>query len=242
MRSARLPRILTPVNKITSVLAYTVLAGSALALAACSSGGGSTTTSRTVAPNATPSIGAMYQAVDTALVPDAIEMARLTGYEKVACAKKADVQHPACRSNEKSGTEVEVLPKLGCDTPGLIRPEDVPPVYGSALDGRSPKLTAVYTPAPKVDNFGAQFIAVIAAGKHGSGADNAVALHIKNGRIVAIEDDCGDALKLLDETRVASWVMRPGAPRPETPTGTSGTPSADTSAGAGTALPDAPTP
>jgi hypothetical protein len=226
MRSARLPRILTPVNKITSLLALTLLAGAAFALAACS-GGDSTTTSRTVASDATPSIGALYQAVDTALVPDRIEMARLTGYEKVACAKKADAQHPACRSDEKAGTKVEVLPKLGCDEPGFVRPEDVPPLYSDALEGRSPTLTAVYTPAPKVDNLGAQFIAVIAAGKHDSGADNAVALHIRNGRIVAFEDDCGDALKLIDEKRVASWVMRPGARRPETPTAAADTPSAD---------------
>ncbi|HEY7801366.1 MAG TPA: hypothetical protein VIE40_01710 [Dehalococcoidia bacterium] len=215
----------------------TMLAAAACAFGACG-GSDTTTTTRavpttgTVAPviehKAHTGDASLDQVLDTALAQNQIEMARLTGYEKVPCAKQADAQHPACRSDEKVGANVEVLPKLGCDSPTLVRPEDVPPVYGTALGGSNPTLTAVYQPASDVDAFGAQDIAVIATGKHDNGADKAVALHIKNGRIVAIEDDCGDALKLIDTSRVASWVVRPGASGPDTPTAAAATTSAST--------------
>ena len=168
--------------------------------------------------------------LDTALAQNQIEMARLTGYEKVPCAKQADAQHPACRSDEKRRcTSVEVLPKLGVT---IRRHSSARRTCrrstATALGGSNPTLTAVYQPAPDVDAFGAQDIAVIATGKHDNGADKAVALHIKNGRIVAIEDDCGDALKLIDTSRVATWVVRPGASGPDTPTAAAATTSAST--------------
>jgi hypothetical protein len=229
MRRSRLHRILTAMTKIAMIVLMT--AATACAFAACG-GSDTNTTSRTVAPaiqrKAHTGNASLDQVLDTALAPNRIEMARLTGYEKVPCAKQADAQHPACRSDESDGTSVEVLPKLGCDNPTLVRPEDVPPVYGSALEKSNPKLTAVYQPAPNVDAFGAQEIGVIATGKHDNGADKAVALHIKNGRIVAIEDDCGDALKLIDDSRVASWIIRPGASGPDTPTPASATAVAST--------------
>ncbi|MBF6600153.1 MAG: hypothetical protein IVW36_06560 [Dehalococcoidia bacterium] len=196
---------------------------------ACGSSG-ATTTSRTV-PARTASTAdkplvakahtgdlARDQVIDTALAPNSIEMARLTGYQKIACAKQADADHPACRADEPAGTKVEVLPKLGCDAPGFVRPEDLPPVYAAALGNKNPTLSAVYEPAAGVDAFGAQAIAVLGTGKYDSGASRAVALHLKDGRITGIEDDCGDALKLLASSRVASWILRPGASAAETPT------------------------
>ncbi|MHB8377068.1 MAG: hypothetical protein ACYDEB_08950 [Dehalococcoidia bacterium] len=206
-----------------------------LAFAACG-GSGTTTTSRTVGPGlaqrpattmsagagiaqrAHTGVPALDQALDAALASDSIEMARLTGYEKVPCAAQADATHPACRLKEKPGAPVEILPKLGCQS-GWLRPEDVPPAYGDALTGKSPKLLAVYQPAAGVDKYGAQYIAVIGTGNHADGAAAAIALHIKDGRITALEDDCGSVLKLLDFSRVATWVLRPGATAPDpTPT------------------------
>lgn len=200
---------------------FAALAPVLLASAACGGSGTSTTTTTVgtpgpaIAQQAHTGVPALDQALDAALAPDRIEMARLTGYEKVPCAAQADASHPACRGKERPGDPVEILPKLGCQA-GWVRPEDVPPTYGTALVGKSPKLIAVYQPAAAVDPYGAQYIAVISTGTHADGTSAAIALHIKGGRIIAIEDDCGAALKLLDHARVAAWVLAPGATAPAT--------------------------
>ncbi len=196
--------------------ALAALVPALLAFAACGSGGTTTTTTTigtpgpAIAQQVHTGVPPLDQTLDAALVPDRIEMARLTGYEKIPCAAQADARHPACRGKEKPGDPVEILPKLGCAA-GWVRPEDVPPTYGAALIGKSPKLVAVYQPAAGVDPYGAQYVAVISTGTHADGASAAIALHIKGGRIIAIEDDCGAALKLLDHARVKAWVLAPGA-------------------------------
>jgi hypothetical protein len=144
------------------------------------------------------------------LVPDTIAMAGLTGYQKVACATTADAGHPACRADEHPGMPVEVLLTLGCSSTGWVRPEIVPDVYATALKDKQPRLTAVYTPTAGVQfvRFGTEYVAIIATRRAGGG-DAAVALYIKGGRIVALEDDCGNPQGLLDSARIGAWVVRP---------------------------------
>ncbi|MDP9238901.1 MAG: hypothetical protein M3P30_16155, partial [Chloroflexota bacterium] len=95
----------------------------------------------------------------------------------------------------------------------------------AALEGKDPKLAAVYQPAAAIDQYGAQYIAVIATGEHENGKNSAVALHVKDGRIIGLESDCGDALWLFASERLVAWVLRPNASAPE-----GATPAADGSA------------
>jgi hypothetical protein len=193
-----------------------------LAFAACSGGSSSTRTAVAPIPRvANTGIPALDQSLDAALAPDDIEMARLTGYERIPCAKQQDAAHPQCRDNEDEGTTVEILPLLGCE-PGWVRPEDLPDAYHDALVDKDPELVGVYAPAAGIDPYNADYVAVISTGKHDNGANAAIGLHFRQGRIVAMEDDCGDSLRLLSDDRIARWLLRPGATAPE-PTPTSPT-------------------
>jgi hypothetical protein len=202
--------------KVQTALAF--VAASGLLLLAC--GGGKTaTTGQPVAGHrierrANTGVPLLDQALDAALAADRIEMAGLTGYQRIACAAQGDAAHPSCRNNEAAGLPVEIFPTEGCDG-GWVRPEYLPDAYAAALEGKDPKLAAVYQPAAAIDSYGAQYIAVIATGKHENGATSAVALHVKDGRIIGLENDCGDALRLFAAQRVAAWVLRPNASAPE---------------------------
>src|SRR5207302_272137 len=69
------------------------------------------------------------QPLNTALSGDEIEMARLTGYQKVNCSPfpAGDNPPPLCRSDEADGTSVEVFGTVTCDGKlSWVRPEDVP--------------------------------------------------------------------------------------------------------------------
>ncbi len=213
LRRSTLPRILTAMTR-TSLLAAT-LAAATLALAACGGGDETVTTSRTVAarpgaPRVQTNLTQLDQVLNTTLSADKIQMAGLTGYQKVPCAESPpnDDAPPACRTNEKASQDVEVLPRLGCKT-GWVRPEDVPDTYSAALGGSEIKLAAVYAPAPPIARFGAQYIAVIQAGKHEDGSAAGAAFYFKDGRIVGVEDDCGSILRLLSADRVVSWIIAP---------------------------------
>ncbi|HEX5479076.1 MAG TPA: hypothetical protein VFY79_05095 [Dehalococcoidia bacterium] len=207
---------------IRIALTTTLMAVAALALAACSGGSTTTTTKTVAAPSTRPvsntGIAPLDQVLDASLKPDSIEMARLTGYAKVACAASADADHPACRDDEQPDTEVEVLPKLGCTDTGFVRPEDVPEAYAAAV-GKSPQLTAIYQPVDGTAKWGENYVAVFTTGKHEGGSTAGAALHLHDGRIVAIEDDCNDLLHLLDQSRVGTWVLQPGS-SVAVPTGT----------------------
>lgn len=202
---------------IRIAITTTLMAVAALTLAACSGGNSTTTTKTVAAPSTRPvsntGIAPLDQVLDASLKPDSIEMARLTGYAKAACALTADADHPACRSDEQPDTEVEVLPTLGCTDAGFVRPEDVPEAYAAAV-GKSPALTAIYQPADGTAKWGENYVAVFTTGKHQGGSTAGAALHLHDGRIVAIEDDCGDLLHLLDASRVGSWVLEPRASKP----------------------------
>ena len=186
------------------------LAGSAvLAFASCGGGGGTTTTSRTVGPTGitikvTTNVPEINQVLNTALSGDNIEMARLTGYQRVPCAEQPSGPNPAplCRSTEPEGTPVEVFGQVKCDG-GItwVRPEDVPDVFKGSLGSSDAQLHAVYATTPFAARLESQYVAVI----------NAVGVYIHNGRIVALEDDCGDPNRLLAAERVASFVVPPTA-------------------------------
>ena len=202
-------------------LAAALLLTLALAAAGCSGGSsGKKTPTATAAPQIKDVVhsgnASIDHTLDAALAPDSIELARLTGYQKVACAAQEDAEHPACIGSEKPGDVVEAFPKSGCQH-GWVRPADLPPVYAAALDGKQPQLAGIYEPKAGVDAYGADSIGVILTGKHDDGTGAGVAVHIKAGRIVTLEDDCGAALKLLDQQRVAKWIIQPGQ------TGASGT-------------------
>ena len=210
--------------KVHTALALVAVFG--LFLLACG-GGKTTSTGQPVAGHAierraNTGVPLLDQALDAALAADRIEMAGLTGYQRIACAAQGDAAHPQCRDNEAVGLAVEIFPTEGCDG-GWVRPEYLPDAYGAALEGKNPKLAAVYQPAA-IDKYGAQYIAVIATGEHENGATSAVALHVKDGRIVGLESDCGDALRLLANERVATWVLRPNASAPEGATPAAGSP------------------
>jgi hypothetical protein len=215
--------------RIHTVLALVAVSG--LLLVACSGDGGGKTTptaqpvvAHTIERRAHTGVPPLDQALDAALAPDRIEMAGLTGYQHVACAAQGDAAHPPCRDNEAAGLPVEIFPTEGC-AGGWVRPEYLPDAYAAALEGKDPKLAAVYQPTAGIDPYGAQYIAVIATGEHENGATSAVALHVKNGRIIGLENDCGDAVRLFANARVAAWVLRPNASSPE-----GATPAADSSA------------
>lgn len=186
---------------------------------------GSTTTVKTLGPGeaGTPrprptlAVSSGRPEVDNviiaALARDDIALAGLTGYSKIACRDTDDVgDAPACRDDESSGDEVEVLAAAGCDT-GWVRPETVPDAFRLALAPHDPKLLAVYVPAyPEGtfgDGFGANAVAVFDTGAAPGAQPKGAALHIKDGRVVWIETGCVDAAALLDPAKIGSFIIEP---------------------------------
>ena len=193
-------------------LTVILLAVVAALLVACGGGGGASSTSQTVGPRTpvnkvTTGVPDLDQPLNTALSGDEIEMARLTGYQKVDCSPfpGGDNPPPICRSDETSGTPVEVFGRVNCDGKlAWVRPEDVPDAYRSSLGGGNVKLAGVYAPKPPAARFDSQYVAVMT-----SGTAAGVAVYIHNGRIVAVEDACGNVSRLLGADRVASFVIQP---------------------------------
>jgi hypothetical protein len=215
LREADLARILSAMIR-NAALAASLLA--VLVLSGCSGGDSSPKPAATATATAgEPQIPSVVHSgdlstdhtLDAALAPDPIEMARLAFYQHTACAARADAEHPGCFGNESPGDNVEAFPKTGCER-GWVRPADLPPLFAGALQNRELKLAGIYEPAAGVDAFGANAIGVVLNGTHDDGTGSAVAVHIKAGRIVTFEDDCGAALKLVDQSRVARWIIAPG--------------------------------
>lgn len=155
------------------------------------------------------------QVIGAALAADDIELAGLTGYQKVACKKDSSEkggEPPACRDNESDGAEAEALPSSGCDT-GWVRPEQVPDAFRFNLSPQKPELVSVYKPRVNSADFGGGFgtetVAVFRTNKHVEGEDAGVALHIKGGRVVWIEADCQDLAELTAPQRVESVLFDP---------------------------------
>ncbi len=193
-------------------LALILLGIAAALLVACGGGGDGSSSSHTVGPR-TPEnkvstgIADLDQPLNTALSGDEIEMARLTGYQRVKCSPfpGGDSPPPVCRSDEADGTPVEVFGAVKCDGKlTWVRPEDVPDTYRSSLGGDNVKLAGVFAPRPPAARFDSQYVAVMT-----SGPPTGVAVYIHSGRIVALEDACGNVSRLLATDRVASFVIQP---------------------------------
>ncbi|MEX2246092.1 MAG: hypothetical protein WEC75_05350 [Dehalococcoidia bacterium] len=195
-----------------SIGAVGAVAAAVLLLAACG-GDGNDVTTRTVAPGSPgprPNVGytnvpQVDQVLNTALSRDSIELARITGYQRVGCANEpqAFADGPICRSpDEPDGQEVEVFPHSGCQD-DWIRPEQIPDIYRAQFDRDGVQVYAVYTPAGDAVRYGAEYVAVVTAG------DEAAALYIHDGRLVSLEVGCVDVGGLLDDARVDNFLFQP---------------------------------
>lgn len=196
--------------------------------AACGGDGGDTgtiVTERTVAarPSLPESTGfaEVDQVIIAALARDDIELAGLTGYQRLPCrAPDAEGTEPLCRAGEEPGTVVEVLAGSSCEN-SWVRPESVPDAYRLSLASGSPKLLTVYVPriteATFGGGFGATSVAVFDTGVKDTGLARGVALYINNGRTVWLRGDCRELDELLAPELVESYLIEPAA-RLATPT------------------------
>ena len=205
-------------NAASSLAAAAILA---VLVAAC--GGSETktvvrTAPASVAPKRAPvtvtGAPALDQVLGAAIAVDDIELAGLTGYQKVSCKKGSSDgpgEPPSCRPNESDDTSVEVLPSSACSD-GWVRPEQVPDAFRFTLRA-APELLAVAKPHidPAVfgGGFGAEEVAIFRTGTHAEGQPAGVALHIKDGRVVWIEADCHDLSELVAPEKVDSFVFDP---------------------------------
>ena len=194
------------------------LVACALALVACGGDGTETTTTTTTPPEPRPTLAQssglpeVDQLLVAAIAKDDIELAALTGYQRVPCG--TDDVAPACREGEENGTEVDALAASACDD-GWVRPEEVPDAFRLALEPDTPELLAVYRPVYADgtfgDGFGATTVAVFDTGTREDGTPKGVALHINEGRVVWIEADCPELSELLLPERIESFIIEPAA-------------------------------
>ncbi len=196
----------------------------AVSLAACGGSGTKTTTHTVGAGSSQPpppaktftNLPAVDQVASAAVAHDSIELAGLTGYQKIACLKDAPEAGggpPACRADEADGKDVEVLPSQHCaDGRAWIRPEQVPDAFSLALP---PPTTVVAAYAPKADpaafggGFGGTQVLVFQTGAAGASGASGAALHIKDGRVVWIETVCQNLSEFLTPERVDSFIIDP---------------------------------
>lgn len=152
------------------------------------------------------------QVLVAAIGKDDIELAALTGYQRMACAAESSFLAPACRPAEEVGTEIEVLAASSCED-GWVRPEEVPDAFRLALEPDTPELLAVYRPAYAEGTFGGGFgattVAVFDTGTRDDGTPKGVALHINEGRVVWIETDCPELSELLAADRIGEFIIEP---------------------------------
>ena len=200
------PRIATIA---ASALAVSIAVAAA---AACSGDDGTTTTVSIVpvpsgSPAAVAGIPEVDHIINAAIAGDMIELAALTGYQRVACEAEASESDgaPPCREDESSGDQVEVLASSACERT-WVRPELATQAYRSALGSGVVSPLAVYKPADTSDTFdggfGAQYVAVLSTGKRGDGSPAGVALHLTSGRITWLERECAELSELLGGDRV----------------------------------------
>jgi len=186
-------------------------------LVACG-GDDTTTTSRTVSAGspqagrtvvAYTNIPQIDQALNNAIAGDEIELARITGYQQVACAETSEGPEapPICRQPDESvGQAVEVFPYSRCEVT-WVRPEQVPDVYQEAFDREGLELYAAYTPSAFATRYGTEYVAVVV-----DSDGNGVAIHTREGRVVFLEDDCDNLPALVAPERAANFIKQPEAP------------------------------
>jgi len=206
--------------------------GAALIAFACGGGSGTTVTERTVSADETPrpkptlEMSSGFAEVDAviaaALAQDDIELAGLTGYQKLPCRAPEEAgDGPECREGESAGAEVEVLAATTCEN-AWVRPEAVPDAYKVSFAPDPPELVAVYTPRFSDTAFGGGFgataVAVFKTGIHENGLTRGTALYINKGRTVWIRSDCADLVELLDPAGVDTYLIAPGEEAVPSPT------------------------
>ncbi len=180
---------------------------------ACGSGGdnAASTATPTPADNYAPTGKVeVDHLINAALQVDTIEMAALTGYQKVPCTRSGASYPgapPACRENEQEGAEVEVLPSTSCDF-AWVRPEQVPDLYQSVL-GTAPQLNSVYSLNPGLFSFAAGEVIVLQTGTRSDGSPSGVAFYVKDGRIVRAQTGCRSFQELTDPGLVQSFIVAP---------------------------------
>ncbi|MBI5285306.1 MAG: hypothetical protein HY874_09455 [Chloroflexi bacterium] len=221
-------RLSTKFSPGIAVMAAGALVACALAAAVACSGDGTTTTVSIVpvssaSPVAISGIPEVDHIINAAVAGDMIELAALTGYQRVACETEASDGSgaPPCREDESTGDEVEVLAASACERT-WVRPELATQAYRSALGFGAASPVAVYKPADSSNTFeggfGAQYVAVLSTGRRDDGSPAGVALHLTNGRITWLERDCTQLSELLGSDRVESFVVDPAAPPEDTAT------------------------
>ena len=203
--------------------AFPALAVLAVALfAACGGGGSGTKTTirtvipRTVVPVATTGVPDLDQIILAAAGADTIELAGLTGYQRIPCKK--DIPQPAsgdpplCRNNESDGTPVEALPSWKCEG-AWVRPEQVPDAFRAALGDAPPKLVAIYRPKLNWTSFGggfgAQEVVVFDTGAQQGGGESGAAFYVRDGRVALIATACTKLSDLIAPNNVASFIIEP---------------------------------
>jgi hypothetical protein len=200
--------------RIATVVAVAVLAFVAVA---CGDSGTETTVRTPSAPSgetASTGIPSLDYTLNSALHADRIELAGLTGYQSIGCVETSQGagSAPLCREGEAPGQPVEVFPVLQCELM-WTRPEVVPDAYAQAL-GEAPSLFAVYRPVPRPMVLDAEYVAVFDTDP--GDAQAGVALTLREGRVIALEYDCGNFAGLYSDDKVEEFVVPPGG-NPSTP-------------------------
>jgi hypothetical protein len=210
-----------------TIVAAAVLFG-AIAIA-CSDGGTETTVETSVArpvptPDRTTGVPELDTLLRAAVANDFIELAGLTGYQRLACETEPppDAFVPACREDESAGAEVEVFPTSACE-PSWVRPEQVPDAYSRAFGGETATVVTAYVPSTPEGllggGFGAGQVVVLRTGTHEDGQPLGTALHVLEGRVVWLEQDCQNIVELFPAERVQSFILeRPAGTPGDAPT------------------------
>lgn len=183
-----------------------------MSIASCSDDDGTETIVRTI-PATTPvpidtGIEQLDPTLNAALVGDVIELAGLTGYQRIACVEGESTEGPPpCRAGEAPGTEVEALPSAGC-AQRWSRPEQAPDEYRRVL-GLRRELAAVYR--PETPSYGEEYVAVFRTTVSAAdpAASTGVALSVLGGRVVSLEEPCDSVEDLYADDRVAEFVVEP---------------------------------
>lgn len=176
-------------------------------------------------PTPTTGIPELDQVINAALARDYIELAGLTGYQRVACASdsaEGPGAPPVCRSGEEDGTEVEVLPVSACEGT-WVRPEQVPDAFRGSLSEGELRVAAVFRPNLSSDafggGFGAEYGIALGTGPAGDGTTNGAVFQVKDGRVVWIQQACapptgGNLEQLIEPGRVQEFIVAPAGAQP----------------------------
>ena len=203
-------------NRLCVSLSAVALVGGALLLMGC---GGGKKADTTPAQGGPPSFVAKVKGTEpvvlianAALAGEYIELARLAGYSSIACTSGDEsAEAPKCRPAEDDGTKVDVVAFLQCQG-SWVRPELVTDLFKAALPDRS-QVFALYVPKHTAGSFaaplGAQYVLVLRSGSLGDGSPFGSALHVRDGRVVMVQTQCGQFLQLVDSTAVDSYLIDP---------------------------------